>query len=107
MRYLFFSVFFYSCNSSIITESTSVSQDSIYRFEPSHVFEDFKIAIFRQYPTAQSTSGYLAVNGNIICYKLEKPWKDNQKNISSIPAGIYNGILRYDHNVENTLKLTP
>jgi hypothetical protein len=60
--------------------------------------EDFKITIFRQYPAAQCTSGYLAVNGNIICYTLEKPWRDNQQNVSSIPAGTYNAILRYDHN---------
>lgn len=59
--------------------------------------EDFKVTIFREYPDHKCTSGYLAVNDNIICYTLEKPWKDNQKNISSIPAGSYDGILRYDH----------
>jgi len=60
--------------------------------------EDFKVTIFREYPDHKCTSGYLAVNDNIICYTLEKPWRDNQQNISSIPADTYNGILRYDHN---------
>ncbi len=59
--------------------------------------EDFAISIFRQYPDKKCTSGYLAVNGTIICYSLEKPWKENLNNISSIPAGKYNAILRYDH----------
>jgi len=58
---------------------------------------DFKITIFRQYPSGQCTSGYLAVNDSIICHTLEKPWVDNQQNISSIPSGKYKGILRYDH----------
>ncbi|WP_299582659.1 DUF5675 family protein [Mucilaginibacter sp.] len=59
--------------------------------------EDFKVTVFRQYPNNKCTSGYLAVNGNIICYTLEKPWIDNINNISSIPEGTYGGILRYDH----------
>lgn len=59
--------------------------------------EDFRVTIFRQYPDQRCTSGYLAVNGEIIVYTLELPWKDNKKNISFIPAGIYSGFLRYDH----------
>ncbi len=27
--------------------------------------------------------------GNFRCFTLELPWKDNQKNISCIPAGVY------------------
>lgn len=38
------------------------------------------------------------MNKEIICYTLEKPWMDNQNNISSIPTGKYNAIIRYDHN---------
>lgn len=59
--------------------------------------EDFKLSVFRQFPGKKCTSGYLAVNGNIICYTLERPWADNQQNISSIPAGTYTAFLRYDH----------
>ena len=59
--------------------------------------DDFRITIYRQYPDSKCTSGYLAVNDEIVCYTLERPWKDNEQNISSIPAGTYKAILRYDH----------
>jgi hypothetical protein len=59
--------------------------------------EDFKLTVFRQYPGKKCTSGYLQVNDKITCYTLERPWADNQQNISSIPAGTYSAFLRYDH----------
>ena len=59
--------------------------------------EDFVITIYRQYPGEKCTSGYLAVNDVIVAYTLERPWKDNQANISSIPTGAYKAKLRYDH----------
>lgn len=59
--------------------------------------EDFRLTVFRQYPGQRCTSGYLAINGTIICYTLERPWVDNLRNISSIPSGIYQATLRYDH----------
>lgn len=40
--------------------------------------------------------GYLIANGEVICYTLELPWKDNSNFISCILPGSYNGILRYD-----------
>lgn len=57
----------------------------------------FDVTVYRQYISQECTSGYLAVNGTITCYTLERPWADNAENISSIPASIYNGFLRYDH----------
>lgn len=57
---------------------------------------EFVLTVLRQYQSARCTSGYLAVNGAIICYTLERPWKNNQQNISSIPAGRYRAFLRYD-----------
>jgi hypothetical protein len=59
--------------------------------------DDFRLTIYRQYPDAKCTSGYLAVNDNIVSYTLERPWKENQQNVSSIPAGTYKAIVRYDH----------
>jgi hypothetical protein len=53
--------------------------------------------VYRQHPGEKCTSGYLAVNGNVAAYTLERPWIDNEQNISSIPAGKYKGTLRYDH----------
>ena len=58
---------------------------------------DFKVSIYREYPGKKCTAGYLAVNGQIITYTVERPWADNLQNISSIPAGTYPAILRYDH----------
>jgi hypothetical protein len=59
---------------------------------------DFTVKILRKYPGTACTSGYLAINDKIICYTLERPWADNMQNISSIPPGTYNAIIRYDHN---------
>ena len=42
----------------------------------------------------QSTIGELFLNGERMCDTLENPWLDNQKNISCIPAGIYDVRLR-------------
>jgi hypothetical protein len=59
--------------------------------------DSFKVSIYREYPGNHCTSGYLAVNDQIIAYTLERRWADNAQNISSIPAGTYPAILRYDH----------
>ena len=58
---------------------------------------DFRLTIARKFKSAQCTSGYLAVDGQIIAYTLELPWQGNTPLISSIPTGQYPGILRYDH----------
>jgi len=58
---------------------------------------DFTLTIARKYKSGDCTSGYLAVNGNVIAYTLELPWKGNVPFISSIPVGQYKATLRYDH----------
>jgi hypothetical protein len=58
---------------------------------------EFKLTIARKYNSEKCTSGYLAVNGDIIAYTLELPWQGNEPLISAIPDGTYGGILRYDH----------
>lgn len=57
----------------------------------------FTLTIARKYRDQKCTSGYLAVNGKIIAYTLELPWRGNAPLISSIPDGRYDGVLRYDH----------
>src|SRR5579885_1521472 len=57
----------------------------------------FRVEILRQYTGRDCTSGYLAADGKIICYTLEKPWRGNKPEISSIPAGTYSAFFRYDH----------
>jgi hypothetical protein len=58
--------------------------------------ENFDILIERKLSSEQCNMGYLFINNLPICYSLELPWKDNESNISCIPKGKYNGILRYD-----------
>jgi hypothetical protein len=57
----------------------------------------FRLTIARKHKDAKCTSGYLAVNGKVVAYTLELPWKGNAPLISSIPDGSYSGTLRYDH----------
>lgn len=56
----------------------------------------FAITIERKYQGSDCTSGYLSINGTARMYALELPWHDNAPFISSIPAGVYQGTLRYD-----------
>jgi len=58
--------------------------------------ENFELTIERKLSSDNCTMGYLIASGEVICYTLELPWKDNSNNISCIPSGSYNGILRYD-----------
>ena len=58
--------------------------------------DDFRIKIERKYSSEKCTSGYLAVNGEVIAYTLELPWSNNEPLISSIPPGTYSAHLRYD-----------
>jgi hypothetical protein len=67
---------------------------------------DFRLTVARKHRDANCTSGYFAVNGKIIAYTLEKPWKGNAPLISAIPDGSYGGILRYDHPDRWRIELT-
>ena len=58
--------------------------------------ENFELTIERKLSSANCTMGYLIAAGQVICYTLELPWKDNSNDISCIPVGTYDGILRYD-----------
>lgn len=55
------------------------------------------ITISRKYSDANCVSGYLLVDGRVICHALEKPWQNNLPEISSIPAGTYKAGLRTDN----------
>jgi hypothetical protein len=58
--------------------------------------ENFNLTIERKLSSENCTMGYLIADDEVLCYTLELPWKDNLNNISCIPAGTYNGIMRYD-----------
>lgn len=67
---------------------------------------DFVLTITRKYKGDACTSGYLAVDGKIVAYTLEKPWKGNAPLLSAIPDGQYGGTLRYDHPDKWRIELT-
>ena len=52
------------------------------------------LLIIRDTFTEESTIGELFLNGELMCDTLENPWKDNQRNISCIPEGVYKVRLR-------------
>lgn len=57
----------------------------------------FVVTIARKHIGNECTSGYVAVNGSVVAYALERSWRGNAPLISSIPEGQYAGLLRYDH----------
>jgi hypothetical protein len=40
-------------------------------------------------------NGILTLNGHFVCFTIELPWKENQRNISCIPEGRYALKTRY------------
>ena len=52
------------------------------------------LLLIRDTFSKESTLGELFLNGERICDTLENPWKDNQRNISCIPEGVYDVRLR-------------
>ncbi len=56
-----------------------------------------RITIARSAETDDCTTGYLAVDGEQICYTLELPDRNNEKLVSRIPRGTYSAHIRYDH----------
>ena len=53
------------------------------------------LLIIREMFTEESIIGELFVNGERFCDTLELPYRDNQRSISSIPAGEYPVRVRY------------
>ena len=51
------------------------------------------VYLFRVNSHDQGTEGQLFTEG-FNCYSLELPWRDNQRNISCIPADTYETIIR-------------
>lgn len=41
------------------------------------------------------THGEVRMNGELVCYSIELPWRDNARNISCIPEGSYRLSKRY------------
>jgi hypothetical protein len=52
------------------------------------------ILIIRDEFTEKSTLGKLYLNGEFYGHTLELAWKDNEKNVSCVPKGVYNARKR-------------
>ncbi len=57
---------------------------------------DLKLQLVRTSENKNSFTGELFVNGHFIGHTLELPWKNNQKDVSSIPPDTYKAFVRYD-----------
>lgn len=51
------------------------------------------------------TNGTLTLNGEFLCFTIELPWKENQKDVSCIPEGNYELKGRYSAKFKNHLML--
>ena len=53
-----------------------------------------RLVLIRDTQDEYATLGRLSVDGNALCHTLERPWMDNRRRISCIPAGVYNGAVQ-------------
>ena len=51
------------------------------------------VYLFRTRQSDQGTEGIVIYKGQY-CYSLELPWRDNKQNISCIPKGEYDAVIR-------------
>ena len=58
------------------------------------ILSKINLLIIRDTFTEESTIGKLYINGEFFCDTLENPWKNNVRNISCIPDGVYDVRLR-------------
>ena len=58
------------------------------------ILSKINLLIIRDTFTEASTLGKLYINGEFFCDTLENPWKNNVRNISCIPDGVYDVRLR-------------
>lgn len=66
--------------------------------EESESVEGDIVVILNRYETSeQGTKGNISINGAYFCKCLELPWKDNNNNVSCIPADKYDVFFRWNH----------
>lgn len=52
------------------------------------------IALHRNQSNKNGTFGLLIMDGQLLAYTIELPWRDNRPNISCIPKGTYKVVKR-------------
>lgn len=55
---------------------------------------------------AKGTNGILTKDGDVICYTIELPWRDNITRISCIPEGTYEIRKRYSKKFKAHFEIT-
>ncbi len=65
-----------------------------------------KMDLVRVERSTEGTFGVLLVDGDAFCVTLERPWLDNQSNVSSIPPGTYTCRRVQSPKVGNTFEIT-
>lgn len=61
-----------------------------------------ELTLYRTYFEG-GTNGTLFCSGHFLCHTIELPWKDNKRNISSIPEGRYDVVPRYSTHFKHHL----
>lgn len=56
--------------------------------------------------TSTETFGVIILNHNPICFTLERPWLNNQEDVSCIPSGIYQCIKHDGVEFKNVWEIT-
>ncbi|ARN70619.1 hypothetical protein BST91_02630 [Nonlabens tegetincola] len=51
----------------------------------------------------RGTNGALFLNGHLVCFMIELPWRENQRNISCIPEGCFEVVPRFSPRFKNHL----
>lgn len=61
-----------------------------------------KLELYRTY-FKEGTNGVLFINGRFFGFTIELPWRDNEKQVSCIPEGIYDVAPRYSKRFKHHL----
>ena len=68
-----------------------------------------QVTVVRIERSEECTLGVMFVEGRVVCWTLEPPWRDNKVNVSCVPVGMYVGtkIVSEDHGVTLWLNEVP
>ena len=61
------------------------------------------VELYRMDQSSAGTVGRITVDGEFVCYSVEKPWHLNERNISCIPCGDYDLVWRVSPRFGNRL----
>jgi hypothetical protein len=65
-----------------------------------------RVQIIREQTNDVQTLGSLVFRGDILCYTLELPWRNNERQISKIPKGVYKVVRRWSKKYQHHFHVT-